>query len=206
MGFFHSRLVIIGKAQVLWNSTMTDFINYTCAFAAVTCQTCPLLLWRKGTNSLPLIITKSSFQFLHFSLFSKHFFGVMFHSGFCLILHNLNFHALFILHMQLFHLTTHCVFLICCLSAVDWPKEGHVKSWVDIADIRSDSTTRAWDETYDFHLLCTYTVCIQMTSLILFLLSYVHVLLRNYSVTKMTHQMMLQNHPNIHVYWVDQST
>lgn len=33
----------------------------------------------------------------------------------------------------------------------DWPKEGHVTSWVDIADIRFDSTTCAWDETFDFH-------------------------------------------------------
>lgn len=68
-------------------------------------------------------------------------------------LHNLQLHALILLKFctwnhSLFQYI--CLFVIFCLSTVDWPKEGHVKSWVDVTDIWFDSTTCAWDETFCF--------------------------------------------------------
>lgn len=57
-----------------------------------------------------------------------------------------------ILHMK--PLPSTLLFLICCLDTVNWSKDGRVKSWVP--DIRFESTICAWDEMFDFHMLCTY--------------------------------------------------
>lgn len=154
-------------------------------------------------NRCPLKCWSLAFNFCTFICFHPFCFDVMFHSGFWVILHNTNFHALLILHMRPFHITTHCPFSFAAFLIVNRPKEGHVKSWVDIA----------WHPVWFYHMCLRWNVWFSFALYIyvykwlvwsLFLFPYVHVLIglceRNDT------SMMLQNHPNIHGRWVDWST
>lgn len=127
--------------------------------------------WRKGTKSLPLYkcwFLFSLFIVYYLFFFFKRFvtlFYIMFHSGLWFILHNVNYHALILFKFCTWDIPFHSMFVFshllpfCCRLT----QRVDQKSSVDIADIRFDSTTCAWDETLNFLLLCTYTVCIQMT-------------------------------------------
>lgn len=118
------------------------------------------MTWQKAKRQRAF--NRCPFTFLYFCTFlllkdqDTFFFTLCFTQDINLeifFLHNLQLHALILLKFctwnhSLFQYI--CLFVIFCLSTVDWPKEGHVKSWVDVTDIWFDSTTCAWDETFCF--------------------------------------------------------
>lgn len=118
----------------------------------------------KGTKSLPLLkYWNLSFHFCTFLCFWK--IGTLFFPLRILkiILHNMNFHALFNFAHETIPYYNTLSFLICCLSAVDRPK------WCEVL------SRHCWHPVWFYHMCLRWTVwfsfafvhiCIQMTSLI----------------------------------------
>lgn len=191
VGLFYSGFVIAGKAHLFGSQPSLSLLVTPVLFLLRHVKKMSSVKKDYKTRTLnrcPLKCWSLAFNFCTFICFHPFCFDVMFHSGFWVILHNTNFHALLILHMRPFHITTHCPFSFAAFLIVNRPKEGHVKSWVDIA----------WHPVWFYHMCLRWNVWFSFALYIyvykwlvwsLFLFSYVHVLIGNDDFVKeMTHQ------------------